>query len=92
MQRITVVWLLAVLFCGASAVASDSRQYCNDMYPSDSYSAEDRKFYIEECLAAYGEDDQPTRDVASDDGGDYYDGTIEDYVDSLPEDESPRAE
>ena len=72
---------LGLLAISAMASAEDSRQECEAMYPADSYSAEERSQYIQECLASLGES------VAEEDEG-YYEGTVEDFVQSLPEEPS----
>lgn len=67
--------------------ASNARQECEEMYPSESYAAEDRSFYINECLQAYGVSSGVQKDYEStqeEDAG-YYEGTVEDYVESVPE-------
>jgi hypothetical protein len=75
------IWLaiIGVGFSGAVS-AQSARQYCEEMYPVDAYEPEERQQYIEECVAvtadSYGESD----------GGGYYEGTVEDYVETLPED------
>lgn len=78
-----------------NAHASDARQECEDMYPAESYSAEDRSFYINECLQAYGVNSGAQKDyeTAQDEDAGYYDGTVEDYVESIPyEEENEYAE
>lgn len=69
--------------------ASDARQECEEMYPAESYSAEDRSFYVRECLQAYGVNSgsqQEPESLEDEDAG-YYDGTVEDYVESVPSDD-----
>lgn len=69
-----------------------TRQYCAEMYPPESYEAEQRAQYIDECLQSYGYDTHDSQQADGPDGDSaqvqdgYYSGTVEDYVESLPED------
>lgn len=59
--------------------ASSARQNCEQMYPPESYDSEERAQYISECMAATAE--PPEADTETVD----YEGTVEDFVESLPE-------
>lgn len=63
-------------------------QACNEMYPADAYPPEERARYIHDCLAAYGDGDSGM-ETYSEPEPDYsdYQGTVDDYVQSLPEPE-----
>lgn len=82
------------------SAGSDSYQYCNDMYPADSYDAQERGQYIQECLQAYNdagdsysvtqaaeEESYETTDVHTEEAP-YYEGTVEEFVGDQPLDES----
>lgn len=64
------------------ASAQSARQYCEEMYPIESYEADERSQYIDECIAVTADEYAEPQD------GGYYDGTIDDYVESLPADNS----
>ena len=80
--------------CWTGAVAADA-QYCNEMYPSDAYEADERAEYIAACLQDYGVDDSamaPAEDTYEqsempEPGYSEYEGTVEDYVETLPGDD-----
>ncbi len=74
------VMLLLTLAPLATTWAQDNRQYCEEMYPVESYEVDERNQYVNECLASLG--DAPA--TADEEG--YYDGTVEDFVETLPED------
>lgn len=89
MKIIRVMVSVAALAVMASAVAdSDTQQYCNEMYPADSYDAEDRALYISECLQAYSDAYEPevALEQAPEDAEDasYYEGTVEEFVEEQP--------
>lgn len=89
MKRISVVVSVFALAVAASAVAdSDTQQYCNEMYPADSYDAEDRALYISECLQAYGDsyESEVVQEQPAEDAADpiYYEGTVEEFVEEQP--------
>lgn len=73
-----------------SAAGSETRQYCNDLYPADSYEAEDRNQYIQECLQAYGdaESSEPAQAEVVEDAP-YYEGTVEEYIGEQAQDYQP---
>ncbi|TVZ40913.1 hypothetical protein P886_0247 [Alteromonadaceae bacterium 2753L.S.0a.02] len=51
------VMSLCCLLVASSLVAAETVQdYCNDMYPADSYDAEDRQLYLSECIELYASD------------------------------------
>lgn len=80
---------VSVLALAGSTIAlasSETQQYCNEMYPADSYDAEDRALYIQECLEAYGDsyesevaEEQPSDESEAEDPS-YYEGTVEEFV------------
>ncbi len=76
-----IVWfsLLLVALAGFSH-AEDARQYCEEMYPPESYEPGERAQYIEECMAVTQSEEET-----------YYEGTVEDYVNAIPE-EQPQQE
>lgn len=89
MKTITFIVSLFALASVASAVAdSDTQQYCNEMYPADSYDAEDRALYISECLQAYGDsyESEVAQEQPAEDAQDaiYYEGTVEEFVEEQP--------
>lgn len=77
----TTAVCLIVLQSGLAFAGPEANQYCNDMYPADSYDAEDRSFYVNECLESYADEEQ---DSVEEDA--YYDGTVEDFVETVPDD------
>lgn len=77
---------------GAAGVASaDNIQVCYDMYPEDSYEAEERSRLMQECLASYSEETQADEaqpaDASSYEEPAYYEGTVEDFVKEAPAEE-----
>lgn len=90
MQRLMGVWVFLGAALAVNVQASNTRQECEEMYPAESYSAEDRSFYIKECLQAYGDSSGEERDYESaqdDEDAGYYDGTVEEFVESVPDEE-----
>lgn len=84
MSRILKVCLPLFLSCCVATVwAASAQEYCNEQYPEESYDAEDRAFYLQECVAAYQDDTAPASDVAED--ASYYNGTVEQFVSETPE-------
>lgn len=95
MQRVMGIWVVLGAALAMNVQASNARQECEEMYPAESYSAEDRSFYINECLQAYGVNSGVQQDYesAQDEDVGYYEGTVEDYVESVPyEEDSENAE
>lgn len=100
MNMIKMVLALTVLGCPWLAYAgSETHQYCNEMYPADSYDPEERSLYIQECLEAYGDSGdnepavepayvEPTYDVeeVTDEPEEvpYYEGTVQEFVEEQP--------
>lgn len=79
---LTVAGLLTV----GSAFGSEANQYCNDLYPADSYEPEERSQYIQECLSQYADDEtyqDETTEADAEPEADYYEGTVEDYVEDV---------
>lgn len=83
---------LSGLFC-SNAFAQSAQESCSDMYPADAYEHEERNQYIQECIQSYGGyDDAPSYEepayeekAQAQEEPAYYDGTVEDYVNNLPE-------
>lgn len=74
---------------GISIGAVADAQMCNDMYPAESYEVEERNTLIQECLDAYAPEPPETtyEDSASEPA--YYEGTVEDFVNEAPAEDSP---
>lgn len=95
MRLLPVILLCAAGFVIPAAQAESAASYCNEMYPSESYEADERSEYIRDCMAAYGE--ETTEEVSEQapeteeyDGTDkYYDRTVEEYVDSVDTETDP---
>lgn len=85
MVNLRIGCVLAICLAVHSVNASDPSETCNNMYPADSYESEERYLLIQECLQVYTSD--TTTDSAAD--PDYYDGTVEDYVNQVPSEEPP---
>lgn len=85
MRRLMESLVLLGAVLALNTHASSAREYCEEMYPSESYEAEDRKFYIDECLQAYGDNSSYDQSSSNPDHDRYYDGTVEDFVESLPD-------
>jgi hypothetical protein len=81
MMRILMVCFMA-LGLPVSLQAQDPTQYCNDMYSSDAYDGEDRYRLLQECIASQADTSANTETPPE---PDYYDGTVEDYVNQVPE-------
>lgn len=88
MRSLPVMLLFAFGFAIPVVQAESAASYCNEMYPPESYEADERGEYISDCLAAYGEDEpEQVPETEHDDGADdYYDRTVEEYVDSVDTD------
>lgn len=84
MKTFSAVFLLSLF--GISVGAMADAQMCNDMYPADAYEAEERNALIQDCLAAYAP--EPTYDDSYSEST-YYEGSVEDFVNDIPEEESP---
>lgn len=81
----TTCLLLSLCSPWLAQANSETQQYCNEMYPADSYEAQERQFYIQECMEAYGESN--VSESAVEDTSDevpYFDGTVEDFVEEIP--------
>ena len=94
MNNVRSFWLVMACLTGVSAYASDPAQTCNDMYPADSYEAEDRHALLQECMAAYSSDsegaysgDGESSMTENSNDASYYEGTVEDYVGEIPAEE-----
>jgi hypothetical protein len=74
----------------SSGAAANGAQLCYDMYSSDVYDSQDRYSLVQECLSAYAtdQDSQPVNytDASANQGNldDYYQGTVDDFVNDLP--------
>lgn len=85
--------LILLCLLSASAFASETQEYCNEMYPADSYDAQERNQYIAECMESYGDDsyedsyDEPQEPTSSEEDSGYYDGTVEQFVDSIQDEQ-----
>ena len=79
-------YLLLSCLLGISVGAAADAQMCNDMYPADAYEAEERNTLIQDCLAAYAPD-PGYEDTASE--PDYYEGTVEEFVNEVPAENIP---
>lgn len=104
----TIPFVLALTFFGCPwLVSAQSPSDCQEMYPADSYEAEDRAFYIEECMQAYGDSDMGESSVDAQaepeynpeaveaeapEETPYYDGTVEDFVQDQQEETYEYAE
>lgn len=100
-SRLCVVAGLVMAAAAASAAGPQAQQYCNEMYPAESYAPEERTLYVQECLEMYGDeieaeaavgtDPEPSPDVEMapevEPSDSYYDGTVEEFVESLPAEE-----
>lgn len=94
--------MAGLMMAAASALAGpQAQQYCNEMYPAESYTADERNLYVQECIEMYGdeieaeaasEEPEPSLDsemaTEPEPSESYYDGTVEEFVESLPTDES----
>lgn len=96
MNTIRIVTAIIALGCPwVVSAGSDTYQYCNEMYPADSYDAEERGQYIQECLQAYSDsgDSEAVTEDRYETSGDYaeeapyYEGTVEEFVSDQPLDD-----
>ncbi len=85
MRTLPVMFILLVGIAVPAAQAESAASYCNEMYPPESYEAEERSEYIRDCMAAYGEEvPEPVPETETYDSADrYYDRSVEEYVDSV---------
>ena len=70
--------ILSLTFAGL-VYAEDPRQACEAMYPIESFEEAERQQYINECV-------QTKTSSSSEDTEGLYEGTVEDFVESIPED------
>lgn len=84
----------ACVIAVASAFASETQQYCNELYPADSYEPQERNEYIQECLSQYTDSYAVENEVVEEEAThqsepetDYYDGTVEEYVEEVTPEE-----
>lgn len=88
-RQIPVALMIVAGVTGASSVAygNEARQYCEEMYPADSYEAGERAQYISECIAVtddgYSDDTDSADESSESNYEEYYEGTVEDYVNSV---------
>lgn len=82
---LTLTVACACSFVVLASHAESIRQYCEEMYPVESYEAEEREQYVAECVAT----SDSYRESGSDD---YYGGTVEDFVNSIPEEPADNEE
>lgn len=85
MRSLPAILICFVGFAIPATQAESAASYCNEMYPPESYEAEERSEYMKDCMAAYGEDlPEPVTETEAYDGMDkYYDRSVEEYVDSV---------
>lgn len=81
--------MFAFVALGASCMVqagSETQQYCNEMYPADSYEPAERSLYVQECIDAYGgsDDSEPEELVEEAEEAPYYEGTVEEFVEEQP--------
>ena len=57
------------------------------MYPADSYDEEERRFFVDACLESYGDEIEEEAAAAAEADDPYYDGSVEEFVESLPVDD-----
>lgn len=83
-NRLTLA--LVVLASSVLAQASDTQQYCNEMYPADSYDPSDRSLYVQECMDAYADsaEAEPVEVMDEPEEVPYYEGTVEEYIEEQP--------
>lgn len=81
----SLIVVCGFLLVSTSALADEeSRQYCNELYPAESYEAKERMQYVEECYSQYVDED------VSESPDEFYDGTVEEFVDDVaPQEELP---
>ena len=80
--------LLVLSSLGVSSAFADA-QMCNEMYPQESYDAEERNALIQDCMAAYApEPDKAYEESAASEPA-YYEGTVEDFVQEAPVEQTP---
>ncbi|MBC6903944.1 hypothetical protein DWB84_00455 [Saccharophagus sp. K07] len=80
---------LSFILLGLTSIASaDDSQICYEMYPPGAYSIDERNLLIRECLKAYAPDpveqDNYSEPAVSNDEPNYYEGTVEDFVNEQP--------
>lgn len=76
---------VVLTFPWLAQAGSETQQYCNEMYPADSYEPADRSFYVQECMDAYSGSDEsePEVEEATEEAS-YYEGTVEEFVEEQP--------
>jgi len=74
---------ICFLFCSVvfALAYADESSNCYEMYPVESYGAEESYQLINECLASVSEE-------VEDEDMESYDGTVEDFLSDLPEGDS----
>lgn len=91
MRRVILMFGCLAVMLPVYAGAENAGTYCNEMYPVDSYDPADRAQYVSECLDSYNDDEAETPSQVSEEAysetqpvqteqTDYYEGTVEDYV------------
>lgn len=81
--------VLGICLAMAAANASDPSQTCSDMYPEDSYESEERYMLIQECIQSYSTGGAEESSATE---PNYYEGTVEEYVNQIPAEEPPPEE
>lgn len=72
---------VALVICTAAS-AESVQEYCNNLYPADSYDASDRAVYVQECVEMYAEDfAAPGPDSAVEEPSESEDSGVDDMAD-----------
>ena len=75
-MKFRTLFACVTLGCSLAVMAqNDAQQYCEEAYPADYYSPEDRQVYIQECLQQYLSDHNAYQPEYQDDSQNYQDNT-----------------
>lgn len=96
-RLICTLGLLSI--CSIATATETTYQYCSELYPADSYEAEERQLYVQECIEANATEEEQASPMFSGSGTqeqveqpsdeyqdmDTYEGTVEDFIDDSSE-------
>ncbi len=93
LNKKALITIAALTSISSYTWSSTPQELCNEMYPADAYEYEERMTLMRDCVAmnseptyeeeSYQEEPYPEASSAAEEP-DYYEGTVEDFVNEIP--------